>query len=68
MLLSLSGGWHGNIDFDTFWPAAAYIFKYAGIIGVGLVIIFLLIIPQLQFYFAKNKENYYNAVVEPEED
>lgn len=68
VLLSLSGGWHGNIDFDTFWPAAAYIFKYAGIIGVGLVIIFLLIIPQLQFYFAKNKENYYNAVVEPEED
>lgn len=58
-LLSLSGGYHGNIDLAIPWVPFAYMFKYLDIIGYVLVCLFLLLIPQLQYMRAKNKEAYY---------
>lgn len=43
-----------------------YIFKYLGIVGYVLVCLFLLVIPQLQFAKAKDKEKYYNGEVQEE--
>ena len=43
-----------------------YIFKYLGIVGYVLVCLFLLVIPQLQFAKAKDKEKYYNGAVQEE--
>lgn len=62
LLLSLSGGYHGNIDLEIPWVPFAYLFKYLGIIGYILVCLFFLLIPQLQFRRAKNKEAYYLGV------
>lgn len=58
-LLGLSGGYHGNIDLNIPWVPFAYIFKYLDVIGYILVCLFLLLIPQLQFMRAKDKEAYY---------
>lgn len=52
------GGWHGNIDFELFWPWAGVIMKYLGVIGFALVCVFFLAIPQLQYRFSKNKSAY----------
>lgn len=65
--LASYGGYHGNIDFDIPWVPFAYIFKYLGIIGFALVCLFFLIIPQLQFAKAKDKEAYYAGQI-PSED
>ena len=40
--------------------------KYLGIVGYVLVCLFLLVIPQLQFAKAKDKEKYYNGEVQEE--
>lgn len=53
------GGWHGNFDWDTVWPAIGVIMKNLQYVGVGIVIILLLIIPQIQYM--KNKEHYFNV-------
>lgn len=58
------GGYHGNIDFEFPWLGFGYIFKHFGIIGYGMVCLFLLAIPQLQFAKAKNKEAYYKGDVQ----
>lgn len=60
-LLGLTGGYHGNIDFEFPWLAFGYIFKYLGIIGYVLVCLFFLAIPQFQFAKAKDKEAYYRG-------
>ncbi|MBF8970257.1 MULTISPECIES: PTS ascorbate transporter subunit IIC [unclassified Streptococcus] len=65
--LASYGGYHGNIDFDIPWVPFAYMFKYLGIIGFALVCLFFLIIPQLQFAKAKDKEAYYAGQI-PSED
>jgi PTS system ascorbate-specific IIC component len=54
------GGWHGNIDWDTIWPAFGVIIKNMAIPGVVLVVIAMLIIPQLQYQRSKNKAEYFN--------
>ncbi|WP_461184254.1 hypothetical protein, partial [Trueperella pyogenes] len=59
--LSTFGGYHGNIDFEIPWVPFGYIFKYLGIIGYVLVCLLLLVIPQLQFAKAKDKEAYYRG-------
>ncbi|MBF0806122.1 MULTISPECIES: PTS ascorbate transporter subunit IIC [unclassified Streptococcus] len=64
--LASYGGYHGNIDFDIPWLPFAYIFKYLGIIGFVLVCLFFLIIPQLQFAKAKDKEAYYAGQIPSE--
>lgn len=58
------GGYHGNIDFEFPWVPFAYLFKYLGVIGYGLVAVFLLAIPQIQFAKAKDKEAYYRGEVQ----
>lgn len=65
--LSAYGGYHGNIDFEFPWLGFGYIFKYAGLIGYILVCVFLLIIPQLQYKRAKDKEAYYRGKAPIEE-
>ena len=64
MLFQLKGGWHGNIDQSTVWLAQGYIMKYLGVIGYALVIILMLLIPQIQYIKAKNKEQYYEGTVD----
>ncbi|MGY3724712.1 PTS system IIC component, L-Asc family [Granulicatella balaenopterae] len=63
--LAQYGGWHGNFDWDTVWVVFGLLFKYAGWIGVGLVIVLLLAIPQLQY--RKNKEYYFTVAEDYEE-
>lgn len=63
-LLGLTGGYHGNIDLVLPWLPFGYLFKYLGLIGYVLVCLFLLLIPQLQFARAKNKEAYYRGEVQ----
>ncbi|CQR23716.1 PTS system ascorbate-specific transporter subunit IIC [Streptococcus varani] len=63
-LLGLTGGYHGNIDLVLPWLPIGYIFKSLGVIGYGLVCLFFLLIPQLQFAKAKDKEAYYRGEVQ----
>ncbi|MBJ8350016.1 PTS sugar transporter subunit IIC [Streptococcus zalophi] len=63
-LLQLSGGYHGNIDLVIPWLPFGYLFKYLGIAGFVLVCLFLLVIPQLQYRKAKDKEAYYKGEVQ----
>lgn len=63
-LFGLAGGWHGSIDWSTAWPLFGFIMKNLGYIGIALVAIFLIAIPQLQYARAKDKEAYYRAEVE----
>ncbi|QLB51489.1 PTS ascorbate transporter subunit IIC [Streptococcus sanguinis] len=65
--LASYGGYHGNIDFEIPWLVFGYIFKYLGIIGYALVCFFFLLIPQLQFARAKDKEAYYQGQVQAED-
>lgn len=65
--LAQYGGYHGNIDFEIPWLPFAYIFQYGSYIGLALVFIFLLAIPQIQFAKAKDKEAYYAGQLQPED-
>ena len=58
------GGWHGNIDQSTLWLAQGFIMKYLALPGYALVIILMLLIPQIQYVKAKNKEQYYEGTVD----
>lgn len=51
------GGYVGNLDWATVWPVFGFIIKNLTVIGIVLVIIIMLIIPQLQY--RKNKEKYF---------
>ncbi len=51
------GGWIGNFDWDTVWVGIGFIMKHLGVIGVGLSVIAMLLIPQIQYL--RNKENYF---------
>lgn len=51
------GGYVGNLDWATAWPVFGFIIKHLSVIGVVLVIVLMLIIPQLQY--RKNKEKYF---------
>ncbi|MGL5041969.1 MAG: PTS ascorbate transporter subunit IIC [Culicoidibacterales bacterium] len=57
-MFALTGGWHGNIDWSTLWPVFGALMKYLGYFGIGASAIILLAIPQLQYYFAKDKQAY----------
>ena len=43
------GGYLGMFDWDTVWPAFTVIMKYLGYVGVALVVIILLAIPQIEY-------------------
>nr|WP_311771937.1 PTS ascorbate transporter subunit IIC [Listeria booriae] len=52
------GGWHGNIDFELFWPWAGVAMDYLGRFGFLIVVVFLLAIPWLQYLRAKDRNAY----------
>lgn len=47
--LAQYGGYLGMFDWATVWPMFTVIMKFAGYIGVAIVVIILLAIPQLQY-------------------
>ena len=51
------GGWHGNFDWDTLWPIIGVIMNNLQFVGVALVVICLLAIPQIIYY--RNKDTYF---------
>lgn len=55
--LSQYGGYIGMFDWATVWPIMTIIMKYLGYFGVGLVVVLLLAIPQLQY--RANPEGYF---------
>ncbi|MDF2636014.1 MAG: system Galactitol-specific component [Pelosinus sp.] len=55
------GGWHGNIDWDTLWPAIGVIMKNLSTPGLILVIVLMLMIPQFQYRRSSNKANYFKT-------
>lgn len=55
--LAQYGGFNGLFDWVTVWQGFAYIMKYAGFVGVGIIVVGLLAIPQIQY--ARNKDTYF---------
>ena len=47
--LAQYGGYIGMFDWATVWPFFTVLMKYAGYIGIGIVVIILVIIPQIQY-------------------
>lgn len=47
--LASYGGYLGMFDWDTVWPIFTVIMKYGGYIGVAIVVIALLAIPQIEY-------------------
>ncbi len=43
------GGYLGMFDWDTVWPLITVILHYAGYIGIAIVVIVLLAIPQIEY-------------------
>ncbi|WP_291290949.1 PTS ascorbate transporter subunit IIC [Enterococcus sp.] len=58
--LSQYGGYLGMFDWATVWPFFTVLMKFLGIVGIVLVVVLLLIIPQLQY--RKNPEGYFLIV------
>ena len=55
--LSEFGGFNGLFDWVTVWQGFYYIMKYLKYIGVGIITIALLVIPQIQY--KRNKDTYF---------
>jgi PTS system ascorbate-specific IIC component len=55
--LAQYGGFNGLFDWVTVWQGFAYLMKYAGFIGAGLIVVVLLAIPQIQY--ARHKDTYF---------
>ncbi|HCM90630.1 MULTISPECIES: PTS ascorbate transporter subunit IIC [Vagococcus] len=58
--LSQYGGYIGMFDWATVWPGFTIIMKVLGVVGIAVVVIILLAIPQLQY--RKNPEGYFLIV------
>ena len=43
------GGYLGMFDWDTVWPIFTVLMRFAGYIGVAVVVIVLLAIPQIEY-------------------
>ena len=56
------GGYVGNLDWATLWPAMGAVIKYFTVPGAALCIIGMLIIPQLQY--RRNKKDYFTLGME----
>ena len=52
------GGYVGNLDWATLWPAMGLVIKYLAVPGMVLCIVGMLIIPQLQY--RNHKERYFD--------
>lgn len=55
--LASYGGYLGMFDWATVWPVFTVIMKFAGYIGIGIVVLILLAIPQLQY--RKHPDTYF---------
>lgn len=55
--LAAYGGYLGMFDWATVWPMFTVIMKFAGYIGVAIVVLILLAIPQLQY--RKHPDTYF---------
>lgn len=55
--LAAYGGYLGMFDWATVWPMFTVIMKFAGYFGIGIVVLILLAIPQLQY--RKHPETYF---------
>lgn len=55
--LSSLGGYIGMFDWATVWPVFTVLMKYLGFAGVGIIVVGMLAIPQLQY--RKNKDTYF---------
>ncbi len=55
------GGYLGMFDWATVWPAFTVIMKYLGYVGVAVVVIVLLAIPQIEYRMDKKG---YNLITE----
>lgn len=51
------GGWHGNFDWDTLWPVIGVIMNNFQYVGVALVAVCMLAVPQI--IYARNKDTYF---------
>ena len=58
------GGYVGNLDWATLWPALGILMKYLAVPGLILGVVLMLAIPQIQY--RKNKEHYFDLEVEEE--
>ncbi|MPQ44259.1 PTS ascorbate transporter subunit IIC [Clostridium tarantellae] len=55
--LAQYGGWHGNFDWSTLWPAIGILMRYLGYFGTAIAIFAMLAIPQIQYL--RNKKYYF---------
>lgn len=55
--LAAYGGYLGMFDWATVWPMFTVIMKFAGYFGIGIVVLILLAIPQLQY--RKHPDTYF---------
>ena len=58
--MSKIGGYLGMIDWHTVWPGFTVILKYLGYVGIVVVALILILIPQLQY--RKDPKNYFLMV------
>ena len=58
------GGWHGNIDQSTLWVGQGFIINNFGMIGYIVAILFMLMIPIIQYKKLNNPKLYFNNEVE----
>lgn len=58
--MSKFGGYLGMFDWDTVWPGFTAILKYLGYVGIVVVTLILILIPQLQY--RKDPKNYFLMV------
>jgi len=63
--LAQYGGYLGMWDWAVLWPAFTIVMKYLSWIGLALVVIFLIMIPQIQY--RKDPEHYFMEVDDWEE-
>ncbi|MBQ2214484.1 MAG: PTS ascorbate transporter subunit IIC, partial [Erysipelotrichaceae bacterium] len=47
--LAQYGGYLGMFDWDTVWPIFTVLMKYLGYIGVAIVVVVLLALPQIEY-------------------
>lgn len=59
------GGYLGMWDWAVVWPVFTVLMKYLSYIGVGLIVVILVLIPQLEYM--KDKENYFLITEDYEE-
>lgn len=55
--LAQFGGYMGMFDWVSVWPAMAVVMKFLGYVGIGVIVVVMLLIPQLQY--RQNPEGYF---------